>query len=243
MVSGSAPRTITYSLYREREPGFAGLAADGVLHLHPDTVFAGADGLLEVDAHGGGDVARRVERLGTLGGGPGLGPEDFPARRDHGGDVGDVDLVLRAELVADDVEAGPHAVAGFVDRLVEGLIAILIAVKAEVANDERLAGLDRAAPDLEPHGQLGVGLGGDVFDFDDDLVGGRSGERRDGDGRVDFGHPLLVLQRDFGLQFVGVDLVERQPLGVERLDGVLEVDLLVLGLGEAADAALDPDGF
>src|SRR5689334_2882881 len=56
MVSGSAPTTITFSLYRERELGFVLLAAHGVFDLHADRVVAGADVLLEVDAHGGGDV-------------------------------------------------------------------------------------------------------------------------------------------------------------------------------------------
>src|SRR5215213_7199187 len=51
MLSGSAPSTITYSLYRERELRFVGLAADRVLHLDSDGVLAGADGLLKINAH------------------------------------------------------------------------------------------------------------------------------------------------------------------------------------------------
>src|ERR1051325_4622362 len=94
LVSGSAPRTITYSLYREGELRFVGLAAHCVLHLHANGVLARADGLLEVDPHGSRHVPLRVEGAGLLDRGLGLGPHDLAAGRDDRGHVLHVDLIL-----------------------------------------------------------------------------------------------------------------------------------------------------
>ena len=81
----------------------------------------------------------------------------------------------------------------------------------------------------------------DILHLDEDLIRARSGERRDLDGGRDFRQVLLVLERKLDSQFVGVRLVERDAFRVERLDGVLQVNFLLIGAGVAGDAALNPD--
>src|SRR3569832_2226758 len=123
MVSGSAPMTTTFLLYREGERRLVILIADGVRDLHGDRVLAGADGFRQVDAHRRRHVPLGIERVGLLRGGLRLSPQDLAAGRDHRRHVGYVDLVLRTELVADNVEARPNAVARMVEGLLRGLRA------------------------------------------------------------------------------------------------------------------------
>src|SRR3954452_23128349 len=105
------------SLDGEREFAFVGLVPDSVLYLDSDFVLARLDVLLKIDAHRSRDVALRVERVGALDGRLRLRPKHLPARRDNRGDVRDVDLVLRPELVADDIEVREDAVTGFENGL------------------------------------------------------------------------------------------------------------------------------
>ena len=100
MVRGSAPKiTIShdYSIVNG-EFRLVGLAADRVLHLHRDGVFAGVDGLLQIDPHRRGHVALGIERLRLFRRGLRLRPQHLAAGRDHRSHIADVDLVLRPYL-------------------------------------------------------------------------------------------------------------------------------------------------
>src|ERR1017187_3075533 len=125
------------------------LAAHAVLCGEGHSVTAGAGVALGGQAENGGHVALGIERLAAVCARRRLGVKHLAARREHRYIVTDIDGVAVPILVADDIEAGPDRVAGPVSGLRQSFPVILSAVEADIANHQRVAGVDATPADFE----------------------------------------------------------------------------------------------
>src|ERR1700733_15248487 len=127
--------------------GFVILVADLIVHRDHHAILSWADVGLQVEAHDAGHITLWVEGLALLDGRFRLRPQLLAAGRDHRHAVADLDGVILAILESCYVEAGPDRVSRPVGGLLQGLGILLSTVKAEIADDQRIARLDRMPAD------------------------------------------------------------------------------------------------